>query len=82
MGKRKSSVQNPIKIDILRQEAGYSWHELSVKSGVSQRTLEYWANRKRIPRDVYLLSMVAKVFGCTIEDIIEPLENYDKTTEI
>lgn len=35
-------------------------------------TLDQWARRVRLPRDVYQLNKVAKVLGCHIEDLIEP----------
>ena len=75
---RKPKNEKPIKIDILRQEAGYSWDKLAELTGVSKRTMENWSQRKRIPKNVYLLASIAKVLNCQIEDIVEPLENYDK----
>lgn len=53
-------------------EQGISRRELARRSGVPVRTLEAWAVRKRLPRDVYQLYKVAQSLGCHIEDLIEP----------
>lgn len=53
-------------------EQGISRRELARRSGVPVRTLEAWAVRKRLPRDVYQLYKVAQTLGCHIEDLIEP----------
>ena len=53
-------------------EAGMTRADLSRKSGVHIRTLEAWACRKRVPRDVYVLQKVAAALGYYIEDLIEP----------
>jgi len=53
-------------------EKGISRRELARRSGVPVRTLEAWAVRKRLPRDVYQLYKVAQALGCHIEDLIEP----------
>ncbi len=53
-------------------EKGISRRELARRSGVPVRTLEAWAVRKRLPRDVYQLYKVAQALGCYIEDLIEP----------
>ena len=61
-----------IPIDRKCAELGISRRELSRRSGVPAPTLEAWAKRTRIPRDVYQLYKVAQALGCHIEDIIEP----------
>lgn len=53
-------------------EQGISRRELARRSGVPVRTLEAWAVRKRLSRDVYQLYKVAQALGCHIEDLIEP----------
>lgn len=53
-------------------EAGISRTELSKRSGVPLVTLDQWARRVRLPRDVYQLHKVAQALGCHIEDLIEP----------
>lgn len=60
------------KIDRKCVEKGMSRSELSRQSGVPIRTLESWARRLRVPRDVYQLHKVAQALGCSIEDIMEP----------
>ena len=53
-------------------EAGLTRKQLAEMSGVPMVTLDQWARRARLPRDVYQLNKVAKVLGCHIEDLIEP----------
>ncbi len=59
-------------IEKRRLALGISRSELSRQSGVPLITLEKWASHQRIPRDVFVLRRIASVFGCTIEDIMEP----------
>ncbi|MDO4315125.1 MAG: helix-turn-helix transcriptional regulator [Oscillospiraceae bacterium] len=65
-------TERSIPIDRKCAEQGLTRRELSRRSGVPASTLEAWAKRHRIPRDVYQLYKVAKVLGCHIEDLIEP----------
>lgn len=65
-------TENMTPIDRKCIEAGISRKELAQKSGIPYVTIDQWARRKRIPRDVYLLNKVAKALGCHIEDLIEP----------
>ena len=53
-------------------EAGLTRKQLAEMSGVPMVTLDQWARRGRLPRDVYQLNKVAKVLGSHIEDLIEP----------
>ena len=53
-------------------EAGLTRKQLAEMSVVPMVTLDQWARRVRLPRDVYQLNKVAKVLGCHIEDLIEP----------
>lgn len=69
---RKDYSENPTKLETVRMEKGINRRELSRRSGVPIRTLEGWASRSRLPRDVYQLYKVAQVLGCHIEDLIEP----------
>ena len=70
--KKISLTKDMTKIDRKCVEAGISRSELSRRSSVPLRTLEAWARRLRIPRDVYQLYKVAQALGCSIEDLIEP----------
>ena len=63
---------NMTKIDRKCIEAGITRADLSRRSGVPIRTLESWAKRQRVPRDVYVLLKVAQALDCQIEDLIEP----------
>lgn len=65
-------TENMTPIDRKCIEAGISRKELAQKSGIPYVTIDQWARRKRIPRDVYQLNKVAKTLGCHIEDLIEP----------
>ena len=53
-------------------EAGLTRKQLAEMSGVPMVTLDQWARRVRLPRDVYQLNKGAKVLGRHIEDLIEP----------
>lgn len=64
--------ENMTPIDKKCIEAGISRRELAQKSGIPYVTIDQWARRKRLPRDVYQLNKVAKALGCHIEDLIEP----------
>lgn len=72
MARRMTLTDNMTKIDRKCIEAGISRLELSRRSGVSPRTLEAWARRLRVPRDVYVLQKIARALDCRIEDLIEP----------
>jgi DNA-binding Xre family transcriptional regulator len=70
--RRMTMTENMTPIDKRCIELGISRTELAKRSGVPLRTLEAWARRIRIPRDVYQLHKVAQALDCHIEDIIEP----------
>ncbi len=65
-------IDNLTPIERRRLELDMTRAELSHQSGVNKGTLEAWANRKRIPRDVYVLRKVAQALQCHIEDLLEP----------
>ena len=71
MARRMTISDNMTPIDRKCIELGITRTELAERSGVPIRTLESWAKRQRIPRDVYQLAKVARAMGCHIEDIIE-----------
>lgn len=58
-------------IDKMCLAAGISRQELAARSGVPYITLDQWARRVRMPRDVYQLRKVARALGCHIEDLLE-----------
>lgn len=65
-------IDNLTPIERRRLELGMTRADLVRRSGVKQGTLEAWANRKRLPRDVYVLWRVAQALDCHIEDLLEP----------
>lgn len=68
-----SCVEEPVRLQEMRKECGYSQRELSEKSGVNLRTLQqYEVRAKDINKAAVstLLSM-ANVLGCRIEDLME-----------
>ena len=69
----------PIKIDLLRREKGLSVIELAERSGVGRRIIEDWIQKRCKTSNVYKLQKLAKVLECSIEDIVEPEENYKKS---
>ncbi len=79
--RRMEFTENMTRIDKRCIEAGISRRELSRRSGVPIRTLEAWAKRTRLPRDVYQLQKVAQALGCYIEDLIEPDPEESKSPE-
>lgn len=66
------SREDMTPIDRKCLEQGITRAELSRASGVPVRTLEGWSARVRTNPNVYQLYKVAKVLGCTMEDLIEP----------
>lgn len=59
-------------IERISREKGITRPELARLAGVPKATLESWANKRRVPRDVYVMAKIAKVLGVSIEDIMEP----------
>ena len=75
---RPATRKDPIKIDVIRQERGMSVRELAEAAGVNQRSLEDWFQKRKKTSNVYALQKLARVLNCSIEDLIEPIENYEK----
>lgn len=69
MGGYMTYTESPIKT--ARQRAGMTQRQLAQATGSSIRTIQDWENRRRIPRDVYVLRDMARALGCAIEDLIE-----------
>ena len=63
---------NMTPIDKKCLDAGITRRELAQMSGIPYVTIDQWARRKRLPRDVYQLYKVAQALECHIEDLIEP----------
>lgn len=57
-------------IKALRTASGFTQQELAGKAQISKRTVEEWEANRKPPTDVYKLHRIAKVLGCTIEDLI------------
>lgn len=75
---RPAMRKDPIKIDVIRQERGMSVLELAEVAGVNQRTLEDWFQKRKKASNVYTLQKLAHALNCSIEELIEPIENYEK----
>lgn len=71
---RKVSRKDPVKIDIIRQQRGMSVRELAEAAGVNKRSLEDLFQRRKKATNVYVLQKLARVLGCSIEELIEPIE--------
>ena len=54
----------------LRIGAGLTQEKLADLAGISKRAIEEWEANRKPPTDVYKLHRIAKVLGCTIEDLI------------
>lgn len=74
---RPSYIENPIKIDVMRRERGMTIKELAEQADVNRRTIEDWFQRRKPPANAYILEKIAKLFGCKIKDLIEPIEDYE-----
>lgn len=57
-------------IKALRNKAGLTQKDLSEQANIPRRTIEDWELEKVRATDVYKLHRIAKVLGCTIEDLI------------
>lgn len=70
---RKMTIEgNTTPIDRRLVEIGMSRATLARLSGVPIRTLENWSNRAIKSPNVYQFYRVAKVLGCSMEDLLEP----------
>ena len=58
----------------LRENAGYTQIEVSEKLGVVQSSLSQWEIGLCKPKYKHL-SMLAKLYGCTIEDLIKAIQS-------
>lgn len=61
-------------IKALRNKAGLTQKDLSEQANIPRRTIEDWELEKVRATDVYKLHRIAKVLGCTIEELI----NFDE----
>lgn len=59
----------------LRLSAGLTQEKLANDAGISKRAIEEWEANRKPPTDVYKLHRIAKVLGCTIEDLINFEDN-------
>lgn len=70
---RKKTIEgNMTPIDRRLVDMGMTRAMLSKLSGVPVRTLENWSSRTRKSPNVYQFYRVAKVLGCSMEDLLEP----------
>ena len=70
---RKTTIEgNMTPVDRRLVEIGVTRAALARMSGVPLRTLENWSNRTIKSPNVYQFYRVAKVLGCSIEDLLEP----------
>lgn len=53
-----------------RKESGLSQMELSEKSGIPMRTIQYWEAGHVLEAKVGSLKKVAEVLGCRIDDLL------------
>ena len=57
-----------------RREAGLTQSELAEKINVSQSTVSMWETKKANPM-VFKLPVIAKVLGCSIDDLFNDTGN-------
>lgn len=70
---RKKTIEgNMTPIDRRLVDIGMTRATLARLSGVPVRTLENWSSRTRKSPNVYQFYRVAKVLGCSMEDLLEP----------
>jgi transcriptional regulator with XRE-family HTH domain len=60
----------------LREKAGLTQEQLGQKLGVGQSTVGMWETGERLPR-ADKLPELAKILGCTIDDLLKPDETRD-----
>ena len=68
----KETGENMTPIDRRLLEMGMTRVTLARLSGVPIRTLENWSKRAIKSPNVYQFYRVARVLGCTVEDLLEP----------
>ena len=65
-----------LKIAALRKAAGYSQEKLAGMLHISPQAISKWENGHTLP-ETSLLPVLARLFGCTIDEIIMPAYNSD-----
>ena len=65
-----------MRIDELRKASGLSQVELASSVGIAQSTLSMWESEHALPR-TRDLPRLAKVLGCTIDDLFSPEDPED-----
>ena len=68
-----SFVEEPVRLQEIRKECGYSQRELSVRSGVNLRTLQQYEVRAKDINKAAASTLLAlsDVCGCTMKDLME-----------
>ena len=58
----------------MRQRAGLTQTELAKRMGVRANTVNQWESGSRHP-DVMLAPKLADVLGCTLDELLRPIDN-------
>lgn len=58
-----------MRLKFLREQKGITQKELGTVIGVEQNTISQWETSERLPRADKLLQL-AKVLGCTVEELL------------
>lgn len=61
-----------IAIREYREKAGMMQAELAERCGVAKSTVSMWEIGARKP-DIVMLKKLAGIFGCTADDLLEPI---------
>ena len=70
-------IARQIGKNILRLNAGErTYMELGAALNVSDSTISHWINGDRQPK-AYALYRMAKLFNCTMEDLMKGVDNYE-----
>ncbi len=69
-GKVGEKMVNGRKIKELREEMGLNTYEFSIKVGASQSMISFVERGIKSP-GVELLSRIADVFGCSLDELVE-----------
>lgn len=64
-------------IKMYRESAGMTQEKLAAEVGVGQSAIAMWESGMRTP-DVFMIMKLAKIFGCTADDLLSDCSTESK----
>jgi Predicted transcriptional regulators len=61
----------------LRKESGFTQTDIAVELGIKTSTVSMWETGDSLPR-ADKLSKLAKLFGCTVDDLLKSMERKEE----